>query len=37
MTAYLTVQPDYAGARIEDKDVVIDGNQYQSRTKDPSI
>lgn len=33
MTAYLTVQPDlyYAGARIEDKDVVIDGNLITSR------
>ncbi|KRM36885.1 orf22 [Lentilactobacillus parafarraginis DSM 18390 = JCM 14109] len=33
MTAYLTVQPDlyYAGARIEDKAVVIDGNLITSR------
>lgn len=33
MTSYLTVQPDlyYAGARIEDKPVVIDGNLITSR------
>ncbi|MBK4805186.1 intracellular protease [Enterococcus faecium] len=33
MTAYLTVQTDlyYAGARIEDKAVVIDGNLITSR------
>ncbi|WP_165314682.1 type 1 glutamine amidotransferase domain-containing protein [Weissella sagaensis] len=33
MTSYLTVQPDlyYAGARIEDESVVIDGNLITSR------
>lgn len=33
MTAYLTVQPDlyYAGARVEDKPVVVDGNLITSR------
>lgn len=33
MTSYLTVQPDlyYAGARIEDEAVVIDGNLITSR------
>lgn len=33
MTSYLTVQPDlyYAGARVEDKSVVIDGNLITSR------
>ena len=33
MTSYLTVQPDlyYAGARIEDRPVVIDGNLITSR------
>lgn len=33
MTAYLTVQPDlyYAGARVEDQPVVVDGNLITSR------
>ena len=33
MTAYLTVQPDlyYAGARVEDQPVVMDGNLITSR------
>lgn len=33
MTSYLTVQPDlyYAGARVEDQPVVIDGNLITSR------
>ena len=33
MTSYLTVQPDlyYAGARIEDQPVVVDGNLITSR------